>query len=75
MTSICDPVPIGLAAQLSGREDAGSVLDRLEHQTSLVTRDAAGRAARPTASRNCCAPIWSPTCSATACDGWPSCTP
>ena len=42
--SICDPVPVGLAAELSGREDAGSVLDRLEHQTSLVT--ATGPAAR-----------------------------
>ena len=73
VTSICDPMPAALAAELSGRDDAGSVLDRLEHQTSLVT--ATGRAARFTASRNCCAPIWSPTCSATACDGWPGCTP
>ena len=35
--SISDPVPSGLAAQLSGREDAGSLLDRLAHQTSLLT--------------------------------------
>jgi LuxR family transcriptional regulator, maltose regulon positive regulatory protein len=35
--SICDPVPTGLAAELSGREEAGSILDQLEHQTSLVT--------------------------------------
>src|SRR6185436_7629107 len=35
--SISDPVPCGLAAALSGREDAASVLDRLEHQTSLVS--------------------------------------
>ena len=34
--SICDLVPCGLAAELSGREDAASVLDRLEQQTSLV---------------------------------------
>ena len=37
VTSICDPMPAALAAQLSGRDDAGSVLDRLEHETSLVT--------------------------------------
>ena len=37
MISISDPVPSGLAAQLSGREDAGSLLDRLAHQTSLLT--------------------------------------
>jgi LuxR family maltose regulon positive regulatory protein len=37
VTSISDPMPSGLAAHLSGREDAGSVLDRLEHQTSLVS--------------------------------------
>ncbi|MDT7613698.1 MAG: LuxR family transcriptional regulator, maltose regulon positive regulatory protein [Pseudonocardiales bacterium] len=35
--SISDPVPCGLAAALSGRQDAGSVLDRLENQTSLVS--------------------------------------
>ena len=35
--SICDLVPIGLAAALSEREEAGSVLDRLERETSLVT--------------------------------------
>jgi LuxR family maltose regulon positive regulatory protein len=35
--SISDPVPTGLAAALSAREDAGSVLDRLERRTSLVT--------------------------------------
>ena len=35
--SISDPIPSRLAAHLSGREDAGSVLDRLEHQTSLVS--------------------------------------
>ena len=52
--SISDPVPSGLAAQLSGREDAGSLLDRLAHQTSLLT--ATGQPATPTASRNSCAP-------------------
>jgi LuxR family maltose regulon positive regulatory protein len=35
--SISDPVPRGLAAALSGREDAASVLDLLDHQTSLVS--------------------------------------
>jgi len=35
--SISDPLPCGLAAALSGREDAASMLDRLEHQTSLVS--------------------------------------
>jgi LuxR family transcriptional regulator, maltose regulon positive regulatory protein len=35
--SISEPVPTGLAAALSGREDAGSVLDGLEHQTSLLS--------------------------------------
>ena len=34
---ISDPVPVGLAAELSEREEAGSILDQLEHQTSLVT--------------------------------------
>jgi LuxR family transcriptional regulator, maltose regulon positive regulatory protein len=37
VTSICDPLPTALAAELSGCDDAGSVLDRLEHETSLVT--------------------------------------
>ncbi|WP_345602469.1 LuxR C-terminal-related transcriptional regulator [Pseudonocardia adelaidensis] len=35
--SISEPVPTGLAAELSGREDAGSVLDGLENQTSLLS--------------------------------------
>jgi LuxR family maltose regulon positive regulatory protein len=35
--SISQPVPAGLAAALSGREDAGGLLDGLEHQTSLVS--------------------------------------
>ena len=34
--SICDPVPVALAAELSGRDEAGRVLERLEQQTSLV---------------------------------------
>ena len=37
LISISDPMPCGLAAELSGREDAASVLDRLEHQASLVS--------------------------------------
>ena len=43
--SICDLVPIGLAAALSEREEAGSVLDRLEHETSLVTTTGRAREA------------------------------
>ena len=35
--SISDPVPAGLAAKLTGREDAGSLLDHLAHHTSLLT--------------------------------------
>ena len=35
--SISDPVPSGLAAELTGREDAGSLLDQLAHHTSLLT--------------------------------------
>ena len=43
--SICDLVPIGLAAALSEREEAGSVLDRLERETSLVTTTGRAREA------------------------------
>ena len=35
--SISNPVPAGLAAKLTGREDAGSLLDHLAHHTSLLT--------------------------------------
>jgi LuxR family transcriptional regulator, maltose regulon positive regulatory protein len=35
--SISDPVPSELAAELSGREEAGSLLDGLERQTSLLS--------------------------------------
>jgi LuxR family transcriptional regulator, maltose regulon positive regulatory protein len=35
--SISEPIPAGLAAELSGRQDAGSVLDSLEHETALLT--------------------------------------
>jgi len=41
--SICDPVPAALAAELSGRDDAGSVLDWLDQQTSLVSATGPGR--------------------------------
>jgi LuxR family maltose regulon positive regulatory protein len=37
VTSICDPIPVGLAAELTQRDDAGNVLDLLEQQTSLIT--------------------------------------
>jgi LuxR family maltose regulon positive regulatory protein len=36
-TCICDPVPARLAVELSGREDAAELLDRLEHDTGLTT--------------------------------------
>jgi LuxR family transcriptional regulator, maltose regulon positive regulatory protein len=35
-TSICDPIPAKLAVELSGREDAAELLDRLERDTGLV---------------------------------------
>ena len=35
-TCICDPVPAALAVELSGRQDAGELLDRLERDTGLV---------------------------------------
>jgi LuxR family transcriptional regulator, maltose regulon positive regulatory protein len=35
-TSICDPLPAGLAVELSGHEDAAEILDRLERDTGLV---------------------------------------
>jgi LuxR family maltose regulon positive regulatory protein len=36
VTSISDPIPTRLAIELSGREDAGNLLDKLEDETSLV---------------------------------------
>lgn len=36
-TCICDPVPARLAVELSGRQDAAELLDRLERDTGLVT--------------------------------------
>ncbi|HET9139337.1 LuxR C-terminal-related transcriptional regulator [Actinophytocola sp.] len=41
--SVCDRVSASLATALSGREDAGELLDTLEHQTSMVISVAAGR--------------------------------
>jgi LuxR family maltose regulon positive regulatory protein len=41
--SISQPVPTGLATALSGRDDAGSLLDQLEHQTSLLAPIGTGR--------------------------------
>ncbi|HEY6425409.1 MAG TPA: AAA family ATPase, partial [Pseudonocardiaceae bacterium] len=43
VTSISDPIPSMLAAELSGREEAGSLLDGLEHSTSLVVATGRGR--------------------------------
>ncbi|HXV91905.1 MAG TPA: LuxR family transcriptional regulator, partial [Pseudonocardia sp.] len=36
LVSVGDVLPVGLAAELSGREDAGSVLDTLDHRTGMV---------------------------------------
>jgi LuxR family maltose regulon positive regulatory protein len=36
-TSICDPLPAGLAVELSGQEDAAALLDNLAHHTGLVS--------------------------------------
>jgi hypothetical protein len=41
--SISEPVPSRLAAELSGREEAASLLDGLEHQTSPVPATGAAR--------------------------------
>jgi len=35
--SVSDPIAVPLASQLSGRADAGRILNNLEHETSLVT--------------------------------------
>jgi LuxR family maltose regulon positive regulatory protein len=35
--SVSDPIAVPLASELSGRADAGRILNDLEHQTSLVT--------------------------------------
>ena len=56
--SICDLVPIGLAAALSEREEAGGVLDRLERETPCQTT---GRPREAYRSRICCSRICSPT--------------
>ena len=67
VTSICDPMPVELAAELTGYDDAGSVLDRLEHRTSLAT--AVGAHREVYRIQELLHPIWSPTCSARAGDG------
>jgi LuxR family transcriptional regulator, maltose regulon positive regulatory protein len=41
--SVCDPLSAPLAAALSGRPDAGEVLDALEHDTSLILSSGQGR--------------------------------
>lgn len=35
-TSISESIPTGLAIELTGRDDAGNLLDKFEHETSLV---------------------------------------
>ncbi|GAA2555110.1 LuxR C-terminal-related transcriptional regulator [Pseudonocardia hydrocarbonoxydans] len=42
--SICDRVPVGLAAALALRSDAGDVLEELEQRTALVVGHGTGRA-------------------------------
>lgn len=42
--SVCERVPVELAVRLSGRADAGALLDALTRQTSLVTRTESGPA-------------------------------
>lgn len=41
--SVCDQLSASLAAALSGRREAGEVLDALEHETSLVISSGEGR--------------------------------
>jgi LuxR family maltose regulon positive regulatory protein len=41
--SVCDPLSATLAAALSGRPDAGEVLDSLERDTSLILSSGQGR--------------------------------
>ena len=41
--SVCESVPAALAVELSGREDAAEVLDRLEHRTGLLVAQGAPR--------------------------------
>ena len=41
--SVCESVPAALAVELSGREDAAEVLDRLEHRTGLLVGQGAPR--------------------------------
>lgn len=40
---VVNPVPTGLAAVLTGRADAGGVLDAVEHRTGLVRAEGRGR--------------------------------
>ncbi len=38
VVSVCDPIPVELAAELSGRPDAAQLLNRLERDSALITR-------------------------------------
>ena len=40
--SVCSPVPAGLAAEFSGRDDADRMLDELRSETALVERTSPG---------------------------------
>lgn len=42
-TSVAEELPVDLAVSLSGRSDAGAILDRLERANALVTRLGPGR--------------------------------
>jgi LuxR family maltose regulon positive regulatory protein len=43
VVSVCSPLPVGLAAELSGRPDAARILDELSRETSLLEPIAGGR--------------------------------
>jgi hypothetical protein len=70
--SVCDRLSAPLAAALSGRPDAGEVLDALEHETSLVISVGDGRVWY--GCTRCCARTCSPTCGAAGPTWSPSCT-
>jgi LuxR family maltose regulon positive regulatory protein len=51
-TSICAVLPAELAIELSGRDDAPDVLDRLEHDTGLVVRTGSQKASQKAEYQN-----------------------
>jgi hypothetical protein len=71
--SIDDPVPATLAAALSGRQDAGRLLDCLDHETSLITATDWRREVYHV--QDCYAPTCWPTCDAGPRTAAPPCAP